>query len=305
MTMPPFWRRLKFWQFLGQAVALIVLLLVLGFLGITLQTNLRRLGIQFGFNFLRAPADFGIGESLLPFESTDPIWWALLVGLTNSLRVVLSGIVLATIVGFLAGVARLSDNWLVRQIAKVYVEVLRNTPLLLQLLFWYLAIFLNLPPAANPWDTGLLKLSQAGITLLGVSVSSEFGALLLGLALYTGTFIAEIVRGGILSVAKGQWEAARSLGLSTGLTLRKIIIPQALRTMIPSLANQYLNLSKNSSLAIAIGYPDLYTTASTTYNKTGRAVEVMILISVTYLAVSLVISLLLNWYNRRIQFVAR
>jgi general L-amino acid transport system permease protein len=138
-----------------------------------------------------------------------------------------------------------------------------------------------------------------------MQLSSEFGSLLLGLTLYTGTFIAEIVRGGIQSVPKGQWEAARSLGLPPGKILRKIIIPQALRSMIPSLANQYLNLSKNSSLAIAIGYPDLYTTASTTFNQTGRAVEVMILISLTYLLVSLLISGLLNWYNQRLQYGVR
>ncbi|MBE9029351.1 ABC transporter permease subunit [filamentous cyanobacterium LEGE 11480] len=303
--MPPFWRRSKFWQSLGQIGAVLLLLLVLGFLGFNLVTNLQRLNIQFGFNFLRSPAGFGIGEAVIPYQPTNSYWQALLVGLTNSLRVVLTGIVLATIVGFIAGVARLSDNWLLRQLAKVYVEFLRNTPLLLQLLFWYTAVFLSLPSADSPLALGFMQLSQAGVKLWGLNLSSEFGALLLGLTLYTGTFIAEIVRGGIQSVPQGQWEAARSLGLPTGLALRKIIIPQAMRTIIPSLGNQYLNLSKNSSLAIAIGYPDLYTTASTTFNQTGRAVEVMILISLTYLTVSLLISLLLNWYNRRIQFVAR
>ncbi len=303
--MPPFWRRPKFWQFFGQAVAIVLFLSVLAFLGTNLVTNLRRLGLQFGFNFLRSPAGFGIGETIIPYAPTDPYWWALLVGLTNTLRLVLLGIVAATIIGFIAGVARLSDNWIVRQIAKVYIEVLRNTPLLLQLLFWYLAVFLSLPSADSPLSLGFIQVSQAGIKLLGLNISSEFGALLLGLTLYTGTFIAEIVRGGIQSVPKGQWEAARSLGLPSWLMLRKIIIPQAMRTIIPSLANQYLNLAKNSSLAIAIGYPDLYMTASTTFNQSGRAVEVMILISLTYLCMSLLISLLLNWYNRRIQFVAR
>jgi general L-amino acid transport system permease protein len=303
--MPPFWRRSKISQFLWQALAIGLLLALLGFFGSNLVGNLRRLGLPFGFNFLRSPAGFGIGESVLPYTATQPYWWALLVGLTNSLRVVALAIVGSTIVGFIAGVARLSDNWLVRQIAKVYVELLRNMPLLLQLLFWYSAVFLSLPPESKPLSFGFIELSKAGINCLGLRLSSEFGALLLGLTLYTGTFIAEIVRGGIQSVPKGQWEAARSLGLPTGLALRKIIIPQALRTMIPSLANQYLNLSKNSSLAIAIGYPDLYTTASTTFNQSGRAVEVMILISLTYLAVSLLISLLLNGYNQRLQLKGR
>jgi general L-amino acid transport system permease protein len=303
--MPPFWRRSKFWQMYWQSWAVFLVLLVLGFLGINLWLNLRRLGMPFGFNFLRSSASFGIGETVLPYKPTDPYWWALLVGLTNSLRVVGLGLILATIVGFIAGIARLSDNWLVRQIAKVYVEALRNMPLLLQLLFWYGAVFLALPPESQPLVLGGVQLSKAGINLLGLQLSSEFGSLLLGLTLYTGTFIAEIVRGGIQAVPQGQWEAARSLGLPTGLALRKIIIPQAMRTMIPSLANQYLNLSKNSSLAIAIGYPDLYATASTTFNQSGRAVEVMILISLTYLLVSLLISGLLNWYNQRIQYGVR
>jgi general L-amino acid transport system permease protein len=290
---------------LGQALAIVLVLAVLGFLGGNLVSNLRRLGLPFGFNFLRSPAGFGIGETVVPYAPTDPYWWALLVGLTNSLRVVGLAMIGATIVGFVAGIARLSDNWLVRQIAKIYVELLRNMPLLLQLLFWYGAVFLALPPESQPLSLGFMQVSKAGVNLLGMQLSSEFGSLLLGLTLYTGTFIAEIVRGGIQSVSKGQWEAARSLGLPPGKILRKIIIPQAMRSMIPSLANQYLNLSKNSSLAIAIGYPDLYTTASTTFNQTGRAVEVMILISLTYLLVSLLISGLLNWYNQRIQYGVR
>jgi general L-amino acid transport system permease protein len=301
---PP-WRNRKFWQFCGQALALVLVLAILGALAGNLTGNLRRLGLRFGFNFLRSPAGFGIGESIIPYESTSSYAQALLVGFVNSLRVIVTGIIAATIVGFIAGIARLSDNWLVRQIAKVYVEVLRNMPLLLQLLFWYFAVFINLPKAESPFSLGVITISRAGIKLFGLDLSPEFAALLAGLTLYTGSFIAEIVRGGIQSVPRGQWDAARSLGLAPGAMLRLIIIPQALRTIIPSLGNQYLNLAKNSSLAIAIGYPDLYATASTTFNQTGRAVEVMILISVTYLALSLLISLLLNLYNRRIQLVER
>jgi len=286
-------------------------------------------------------------------------------------------------VGVTAGIARLSDNWLVRQLALVYVETLRNTPLLLQLFFWYFAVFLGFPrlPAhiqlpgpiyltqqtvALPWfhttrDTNIWLLMLAASLVLvwawhrwdsraatpalplllklvstltltiaialtvtetellcwdvprivdadiagGLQLSPEFSALLVGLSLYTATFIAEIVRGGVQSVAQGQWEAARALGLRPGYILRLVIFPQALRSIVPSLGNQYLNLAKNSSLAIAIGYPDLYAVASTTYNQTGRAVEVMVLISVTYLSISLVISSLINWYNRTVQLVER
>jgi general L-amino acid transport system permease protein len=305
MASPPVWRQTKFWQFLGQALALLVVLSLLGFLGNNLTHNLQRLGLRVGFNFLRSPAGFNIGESIIPYSSTDNYAQALLVGLVNSLRVIVTAMVLATIVGFVVGTARLLDNWLVRQIAKVYVEVLRNMPLLLQLLFWYFAVFINLPPSSSPFNLGFLSVSRSGINLLGLALSPEFSALVAGLSFYTGSFIAEIVRSGIQSVPKGQWEAARSLGLPTGRALRLIILPQALRTMIPSLANQYLNLAKNSSLAIAIGYPDLYATASTTFNQSGRAVEVMILISLTYLLISLSIAFLLNTYNRRIQLVER
>jgi general L-amino acid transport system permease protein len=303
--MGAYWRSAKFWRFLGQAGAIVLLLLALGFLGGNLTMNLQRLGLKLGFNFLNAAAGFSVGESVIPYEPTDSYLHVLLVGLINSLRVIGLGIIVATGVGFVAGVARLSDNWLVRQLAKVYVELLRNMPLLLQLLFWYFAVFINLPKPENPLSLGFLQISRSGIQAFGLNLSPEFSSLVAGLSFYTGTFIAEIVRGGILSVPKGQWEAAQSLGLSSWQTLRLIIIPQALRTMIPSMANQYLNLSKNSSLAIAVGYPDLYATASTTFNQTGRAVEVMILISLVYLTISLLIAGLLNFYNQRVRLVER
>lgn len=283
----------------------VLLVAALAFLGHNLDQNLKRLGIRLGFRFLNSQAGFSIGETPIAYQPSDHYSLALLVGLVNSLRVIISGIVLATIVGFVAGVARLSDNWLARQIAKVYVEVLRNMPLLLQLVFWYFAVFISFPKPDRAFSLGFLQISNAGITLLGLQLSPEFSAILLGLTLYTGTFIAEIVRGGIQSVPKGQWEAARSLGLSSGQTLRWVIVPQALRSMVPSLANQYLNLAKNSSLAITVGYPDLYAVASTTFNQTGRAVEVMILISLTYLVISLFIASGMNWLNRRVQFSER
>lgn len=279
---------------------------LLSFLWINLTRNLQRLGLGLGFGFLRSQAGFTIGESLIPYQSSDTYGQALLVGLVNSLSVIITGIGLATVIGLIAGIARLSNNWLVRHLALVYVEVLRNTPLLLQLFFWYFAVFLGLPKPDNPVRWLGFSFSNSGIALPGGwRLTPEFSALLLGLAIYTGTFIAEIVRGGIQSVPKGQWEAARSLGLKSDLTMRLVILPQALRAIIPPLGNQYLNLAKNSSLAIAVGFPDLYAVASTTFNQTGRAVEVMILISVAYLTISLTIALLLNLYNRRVQLVER
>jgi general L-amino acid transport system permease protein len=296
----------RFWRTVGQTLAVLVIVLALVFFGTNLVRNLNQLGIRLGFRFLNSQAGFTIGESVVPFQPADTYARALLVGLLNSLRVIITGILFATGIGVTAGIARLSSNWLVRTIALVYVEILRNTPLLLQLLFWYFAVFLTLPNPDKPLRGLGLALSNAGLVLPGgLSLSPEFSALLLGLSLYTGTFITEIVRGGIQSVAKGQWEAARSLGLKPAQTMRLVILPQALRAIIPPLGNQYLNLAKNSSLAIAVGFPDLYAVASTTFNQTGRAVEVMVLISLTYLSISLVISLLLNWYNRRVQLVER
>ncbi|MGI0488993.1 amino acid ABC transporter permease [Pantanalinema rosaneae CENA516] len=302
------WRDVRFWQFAGQAIAVILIVLLLAFLGSNLNRNLQQLGIRLGFGFLNSQAGFTIGETPIPYQPSDSYSRAILVGLVNSLRVILSGLVLATIVGLTAGIARLSNNWLVRQLALIYVEGLRNLPLLIQLFFWYFAIFLSLPLSdqAISWFGGLFTFSKNGVGLPGgLQLSSEFSALLLGLALYTGAFIAEIVRSGIQSVPKGQWEAAKSLGLTFAPTMRLVILPQALRAIVPPLGNQYLNLAKNSSLAIAVGYPDLYAVSSTTFNQTGRAVEVMMLICATYLTISLIISLLLNWYNRSVQLIER
>lgn len=300
------WRDVRFWRFAGQAIAVLFVLSLLGFLWANLNRNLAQLGIRPSFRFLQSQAGFAIGESLIPFQSSDSYGRALLVGLLNSLLVIVTGIILATLVGVTAGIARLSNNWLVRKLALVYVEVLRNTPLLLQLFFWYFAVFLTLPKPDNPVRWLGFSFSNNGIILPGgLQLSPEFSALLLGLSIYTATFIAEIVRGGIQSVPKGQWEAAQSLGLKPAQRMRFVIFPQALRAIVPPLGNQYLNLAKNSSLAIAVGYPDLYAVASTTFNQTGRAVEIMVLISLTYLSISLLISLLLNLYNRRVQLVER
>ncbi|MBD2513999.1 ABC transporter permease subunit [Nostoc sp. FACHB-973] len=303
---PPIWRDNRFWRIALQFVAVFLTVIVVVILWVNLNRNLQQLGIQFGFDFLNQQASFEIGEKPITYKPTDTYSRALWVGLINSLRVAIAGIFLTTIVGITAGIARLSDNWLVRNITMIYVEIFRNTPLLLQLLFWYFAVFLSFPKTENKISLwGFIGLSQSGLELPWFTVSPEFSALLLGLTFYTGAFIAEIVRGGIQSVPQGQWEAGRSLGLKPGLVMRLVIFPQALRVIIPPLTSQYLNLTKNSSLAIAIGYPDIYFVASTTFNQTGRAVEVILLIMLTYLILSLSISLVMNLFNRAVQIKER
>ena len=303
---PPFWRDIRFWRIAIQVIAVILAITIVSILFVNVSRNLQQLGIQFGFDFLQQEASFDIGETPVAYQPTDAYTRALWVGLINTLRVAVAGIILTTIVGIAAGIARLSDNWLVRNIALIYVEIFRNTPLLLQLLFWYSAVFLSFPNVENKISLGgLIYLSQDGLEILGIKFSSEFAALLIGLTFYTGAFIAEIVRGGIQSVSKGQWEAARSLGLKPGLIMRLVIFPQALRVIIPPLTSQYLNLTKNSSLAIAIGYPDIYFVASTTFNNTGKAVEVMLLIMLAYLTFSLTISLVMNLFNKTVQIKER
>lgn len=306
---PPIWRDYRFWQIAAQLIAVILAVAIVAILGMNLNRNLQQLGIKFGFDFLQQQASFDIGETPINYNPTDSYIRALWVGLINSLRIAFLGIILTTIVGITAGIARLSDNWLVRKISLVYVEIFRNTPLLLQLLFWYFAVFLGFPKAENKVSIlGLVNFSQNGIELFGFNgfnFSPEFSTLLLGLTFYTGAFIAEIVRGGIKSVAKGQWEAGLSLGLQPTLLMKLVIFPQALRVIIPPLTSQYLNLAKNSSLAIAIGYPDIYFVASTTFNQTGKAVEVMLLLMLTYLTLSLIISLMMNFINRKFQIKER
>lgn len=303
---PPLWRDSRFWRVASQLLALFLLAVGIAILGGNLTRNLQQLGLTFGFDFLQQQASFDIGETLINYQPSDTYSRALGVGLINSLRVATIGIVLTTMVGILAGIGRLADNWLVRNITGIYVEIFRNTPLLLQLLFWYFAVFLSFPKRENKISLwGSVGISQSGLEFPGFTWSPEFLTLLLGLTFYTGAFIAEIVRGGIQSVAQGQWEAARSLGLGAGQIMRLVIFPQALRVIIPPLTSQYLNLTKNSSLAIAIGFPDVYFVASTTFNQTGKAVEVMILIMLTYLALSLTISFGMNLLNRTVQIKER
>jgi general L-amino acid transport system permease protein len=348
--------------------------------------NLARAKIASGFGFWNVTAGFDISQTLIDYSTTSTYGRAFWVGLLNTLLVAGLGIVFATILGFAIGVARLSRNWLLSRMAGAYVEIIRNLPLLLQLLFWYNAVlkalpelrsslvipgggflnnrglFLPQPVLGEGFTPTLLTLiagilgaivfrawakrrqnrtgQQAPVFLVaigltialpfavfaatgfpiefnypdmgrfnirgGLELLPEFMALLFGLVIYTAAFIAEVVRAGILSVAKGQTEAAYSLGLRPRPTLRLVVVPQAMRVIIPPLTSQYLNLTKNSSLAVAIGYPDLVQIfAGTVLNQTGQAVEVVVITMAVYLTISLVTSLLMNIYNRRVALVER
>ena len=236
--------------------------------------------------------------------------------MANTLTVSAIGIVAATLLGTAVGLMRISGNGIVRRVSGAYVECIRNVPLLVQLFFWYALITDALPAprrALEPLphfflsNRGIFLPSFSGVPVLqgfnfsgGLAISPEFGALLVGLSFYTAAFIAEIVRAGILAVPRGQVDAGAALGLRNSQLFRKIVFPQALRVIVPPLASQYLNLTKNSSLAVAIGYPDLVSIANTTMNQTGQAIEGVAIIMGVYLALSLSISALMNWYNARI-----
>ncbi len=349
-------------------------------------TNLSARGIATGFGFLDQPAGFGIGLSLIEYDETFSYGRTFIVGLLNTALVSFLGIVLATVLGFALGIARLSSNWLVSRLAAVYIECFRNVPLLLQILFWYVAVLQALPSARQSLSlgeaiflnvrglympapvfeagsgvvigafiAGLIATIAVGIWAKnkqrltgqqtpmgrialglcvalplvvyfvmgspisaeypvlkgfnfrgGISIIPELAALLLALSIYTAAFIAEIVRSGINAVSYGQTEAAMSLGLPRSKTLKLIVIPQALRIIIPPLTSQYLNLTKNSSLAMAIGYPDLVSVfAGTTLNQTGQAIEIIAMTMGVYLSLSLITSALMNLYNRKVALVER
>jgi general L-amino acid transport system permease protein len=383
---PAPWRDPRVRSIVFQAVTVIVVVLLVAYFVDNTLTNLRRQGIAAGFGFLGRTAGFDIGFKLIDYSAVSTYGRAFWVGLLNTLLVSALGIVLATILGFVIGLARLSTNWLIARLAMVYIETIRNIPLLLQLLFWYFAVLQALPhprdsvaiadtvflnnrglsiplavlgegagatPVAiivalaavvllghwarrrreatgQPFPTVLVSIGiLIGLPLLafmalgapvsfeypemgrfrltgGLTLVPEFVALLTGLTIYTAAFIGEIVRAGVMAVSHGQIEAASALGLRPPQTLRFIVIPQALRVIIPPLTSQYLNLTKNSSLAVAIGYPDLVSiVAGTTLNQTGQAVEAIAMTMAVYLTLSLLISLFMNWYNRRIALVER
>ena len=368
-----------------QIVVIGIVLLILWFLVSNTQRNLEARRIATGFGFLDRVASIPIGEHLIEYDPAIHTYGrALIIGLLNTLKVAIVGIFFATILGTLIGVGRLSKNWLIAKITAVYVEVVRDIPVLLQLLFWY-TVLQGLPTAKNafhplpgiflsnrgfkiplveweqpfwwallalgagvvgtwavsrsaaqkqeltgtrpklwpialgllvvlpiavwavlgaPWEVDWPVQGSFNITG-GATLSPEYFALTFGLTLYTAAYIAEIVRSGILAVPTGQWEAAGAIGLRPGTILRKIVLPQALRVIIPPMTSQYLNLTKNSSLAVAIGFQDLVSITQTTLNQTGQAIEGVFSSMVPYLVISLFISGLMNWYNARIALVER
>jgi general L-amino acid transport system permease protein len=304
-----------------QALLAAVVLAALWWLLDVTAANMAERGIRSGFGFLLEPAGFAIGESLLPFDSADSTLMALAAGLANTLRVAVPAIVISSVLGTLIGLGRLSPNLLLRGLCAAYVETLRNVPLLLQLLAWYFVVtdllplaseaqqlapyvFLSKSGLALPWpggDSGLFDLPLRGDMGIagGAALTPEFLALLLGLSLYTAAYVAETVRAGIQAVPRGQSDAALALGMTRIQLFRLVLLPQALRSIIPPLTNQHLSLTKNASLAVAIGYPDLVSVANTTLNQTGRAAECIALIMAVYLILSLLTAWLSGWLERR------
>ncbi len=310
----------------------LLLVLVVAGLGLWQNTaqNLAVRQIRSGFGFLAERAGFDIGEGLVPYTPGATYLRALAAGVGNTLRVSLLGILLATPLGAIVGLGRLSRNVLVRGLSTGWVEVLRNVPLVIQLFAWYLVLTQLLPEAASPlalaphvylskgglqlpapgWTPGLgFALERPEVTAFGVSgglsLTPEFMALLLGLTTATSASIAEIVRSGVLAVPKGQTEAALALGLSRRQVVRRVLLPQALRVIVPPLTSQFLNLTKNSSLAVAIGYPDVVSVANTAINQNGQALECILIIMSVYLSINLVTAAAMNWYNRRVALVER
>ncbi|MCA6120871.1 ABC transporter permease subunit [Bradyrhizobium sp. WSM 1704] len=369
-----------FWQILVVGIAIGIV----AWLWSNAVHNLSVRRISTGFAFLGREAGMPISDSWIEYTPKNTYLRAFIVGLVNTLRVAVIGIVLATVVGTLVGIARLSTNWLLSRLAAVYVEVLRDLPLLLQLLFWYV-LMQGLPAARQAWKPvegvflsnrglilpsvplhdanlwtllaliiglivflivrrrliaqqmldgkarpvwpyalGLVVALPALVSFLvgaswsitlpelrgfnfvgGLTLAPEYFALLIALVTYTSAFIAEIVRSGIQAVPRGQWDAAKALGLKPSFSLQHIVLPQALRVIIPPMTSQYLNLTKNSSLAVAVGYQDIVSIANTTLNQTGQAIESIALIMMVFLTISLGISLFMNWYNARIALVER
>ena len=276
----------------------IIFIGVLGILINNLTINLIRTGLGFNFSWLFKPASFALAEHPLPYSSSDSYAWALFMGWLNSLKVIVSSLLLATSLGTIIGFARTGNNPLLGLISAGFITIIRQTPLLLQLMFWYFVGFLGLKNNVFFHIEDIFKVSNQGIDLLGLTLSSEFLALLLGLSIYASAYIAEVIRGGILSVSRGQWEAFRSLGISEKKGLFIIIIPQALPAIIPGLTSQYLNLAKNSTLAIAVGYSDIYAINDTIINQTGRAIECFLILLTSFLFFNLLISNSMEIINR-------
>ena len=381
------WRKQEYRSVFIQIITMVVLFAVLGLIGKNVATNLEIAGKDFSFGFLNYPAGYDITfQPFIPYTPTDTHFDAAIIGILNTLLVAVSGVILASILGFTMGILRLSNNWLISRLVYVFLEFTRNVPILLHILFVH-SIFLYVFPVPkraisisdtfffsnrgiqipspvfedgfgyvwtvlliaiaivavfvylakkNQDETGkiypIFTISLAILFCLplftffvsgsplsweipvlkgfnfkgGTSIKPEYMALTFALSYYTSCFIAEIVRGGILAISHGQTEAADALGLSPNKTLQLVVIPQALRVIIPPLASQYLNLTKNSSLAIAIGYMDVVATiGGISLMQTGKEMETMIIVLLTYLSFSLIISAFMNWFNSRMSLVER
>jgi general L-amino acid transport system permease protein len=385
-TTIPFWRDERILKIIGQITFVVAVLVFFSFIYQNMKAGLARQGISLSFSFIKGVSGFDISEKAFEYSRSSTYWQAYLIGLLNTLKVSIVGIIFATILGIILGVARLSTNFIINRLAAAYLEFIRNLAPLVFLIFWYLGVFLKFPKVQEaiiwpgniflsnrgvgiPWGipteafptfrlilifgfvlalvvffflrsygarTGRAPMSLLwslltfmtvaligwiflpqkplaldvpmvnGLRLSGGKIlSPEFMALTSGLVLYTSAFIGEVVRAGIQSVSKGQVEASRALGLNAFQTLRLIVFPQALRVIIPPLTSQYLNLIKNSSLAIAVGFPDVFYVTNTIQNQTGRAVEMIATVMGTYLIFSLITSVLMNWYNQKIRLVER
>jgi len=384
-TSTPLWRNRKIIPIISQIIFVIIVGIVISFMIRNVISGLEQIGLTLGLDYLNLKASFPIAESIISYTPDDPYKRALLVGLLNTFKVSIFGIILASIIGVIVGIARLSNNWLVSKVATVYVEVFRNTPLLVQIFIWNFAVFLPMPKiqealsmgpfyfsnrgASIPWFTlqdntiiwmivliilvvgsvflfkKLTKISfesgkstyplissigfiivTAIITYFilgngplgfsipvfngnsfdgGTSLSIGFMSVLVALTIYTSTFISEIVRAGIMGVPKGQTEAAKALGFKSHTALRLIIFPQAIRIIIPPLTSQYLNLIKNSSLAMAVAYQDIVGIGNTIINQTGHTLETLLIVISVYLLFSLTTSLLMNLFNKKFQLVER
>ncbi|SFC52036.1 general L-amino acid transport system permease protein [Alkalibacterium subtropicum] len=381
----PLWRNRKVVPVIFQILFVIIMGTLIWILVHNTIIGLNRMGIRFGFDFLNLRAGFNINESLIEYSTSDPYIRALIVGLLSTLRVSVFGIILATVLGVLVGIAKMSDNWLLSKVASVYIEIFRNTPLLLQIFIFNFAVFLSLPTiqealsfgpfylsnrgAVIPWYTThattwlwmilvvayaifsfivfkwLMNiavtegkqmhpfLSSAGAFILlnlatffivgqgpvqlvtpettgtaitgGLLLSTPFLSILLALTIFTSTYIAEIVRGGIQAVPNGQTEATQALGFKPSTAMRLVIFPQAVRIIIPPMTSQYLNLIKNSSLAMAVGFQEIVGVGNTVMNQSGRTLEVIIVIIGVYLFFNLTLSLFMNLFNKKFQLIER
>ena len=354
-----------------QLLVLALVVAVLAWFVNNVSGNLRERGLASGFSFVHDSADFGISEGLVPYETGDSYLRAFSVGVSNTLRAALPAMVLATALGFLLGVAQISRHPLIQRLGKTYVDVVRNVPLLIQVLLWYMFLTNGLPNPQDPvqW-AGLVVLSKAGLAVVaptgqaglwwltsaaivvggsllvwpmfrwgkgrillllalgslvwlglpldwesptvgafgvngGANLSTEWLALVAGLTFYTASYIAEIVRGGLQAVPRGQWEAAHAMGLSWNQSLVRVVLPQSLRVMVPPFTSTLMSTTKNSSLAVAVGYPDIVSVATTSLNQTGQAIECIAIIASVYLVLNMLTSLIMAWVNARVQIKER